>query len=209
MSATTGDLRSVHVIYAGPTGGYVNSFGFAARQPVAGDDLADLASAFRTALVKNTSGGLLYGANSGVSVTTIRVEDVKPGTVATYESVAAAVTGASATEMLPPQAAIVFTFSTLTKGRSYRGRIYLPGATEENAGAGTLTGAAVTLYSTIGVNLLAIFGPSGSNANWQHVVISRYANHVKRATPVGTAVTSITLDPVLQTQRRRVLGVGA
>lgn len=209
MAATTGDLRAVHVIYAGPTGTYVNTFGFAARQPVAGDDLLALANAFRTALIKNTSGGLLYGANNGVSCSTIRVEDVKPGTVATYESTTAAVVGASATEMLPPQVAVIYTLSTLVKGRSYRGRFYLPGPTEEDAGAGTLTGAAVTKYQTIPTNMLAVFGPSGSNADWQMVVISRYLNHVKRGTPVGTAVTAITIDTVLRTQRRRVSGVGA
>lgn len=208
MAANAGDLRSVRVQYSGPGGIYENSFGFAARQAVAGDDLADLASAFRTALIKNTSGGLLYGLASLVSVTTIRVEDVKPGTVATQDSVAGAVAGSNAGDPLPAQCALVFTLATLVKGRSYRGRFYLPGVTEDEVTAGTLNGASVTSFTTIGTQLGAVFGPSGSNANWQLVVISRYLNGVKRATPVGTAVTTIVLDPVIRTQRRRVFGVG-
>jgi hypothetical protein len=208
MSANTGDLYAVHVLYTTPGGVAENTFGFAARQAVAGDAQTDLANAFRTAMIKNTSGGLLFNMTAGFSCTTIRVEDVKPGTLATVESVAAAVTGNDAGQALPPQNAVVMTLYTASKGRSYRGRVYLPGVSENAWDGSAMPGAVLTNYLTIPTQLGAVFGPGGSNANWSLVVISRYLNKVKRGTPVGTAVTSIVVDPIIHTQRRRVLGVG-
>lgn len=208
MAASSGDIYAVRVQYSGPGGISENGLAFAARQAVAGDAQLDLANAFRTALIKNTSGGLLYGMTTNFSCTTIRVEDVKPGTLATFEQSAAAVAGNDAGQALPPQNAVVITLYTAVKGRSYRGRIYLPGVSENAWDGSAMVGAILTNYLTIPTQLLAVFGPSGSNANWQLVVVSRYLNKIKRATPVGTAVTSAVVDPIIHTQRRRVLGVG-
>lgn len=208
MAANAGDLYTVRVLYSTPGGVAENNLSFSAKQAVAGDAQADLASAFRTALIKSTSGGLLFGMTTGFSCTTLRVEDIKPGTLATYENTAAAVVGNDAGQALPPQNAVVMTLYTSQKGRSYRGRVYLPGVSENAWDGSAMPGAILTNYLTIPTNLGNIFGPTGSNANWQLVVISRYLNKIKRGTPVGTAVTSIVIDPIIRSQRRRVLGVG-
>lgn len=208
MAANAGDIYGVRVFYSGPGGVYENGLSFLARQAVAGDAQLDLANAFTTAMIKNTNGGLLYAMANSVSTNHLQVEDIKPGTVATYEHTYSTVSGRLAAEALPAQCAVVMTLATLVKGRSYRGRIYLPGLPETYDTAGALTATAIADITTIETNLLAVFGPAGSNANWQLCVVSRYLNKIKRATPVGTAVASLSFDTIVRTQRRRVLGVG-
>lgn len=203
MAATAGDIREVHVNYLIPSGRAQNNFGFLARQNVAGNDQDDLAQAFKTALIKNTSGGLLYGMANDCSCSALQVDDVTPGTLARYELAFSAVAGSSAQADLPPQCAVLFSMKTALKGRSYRGRFYVPGAVQTDETDGILSGTAVTNYTTILTQLLAVFGPSGSNANWQLAVISRFHLGQKRALPVATAVTAISLDPIIATQRGR------
>lgn len=208
MAANQGDVYQVSVRYLGTGGFSFNGFGFVAAQAVAGDAQLDLGAAFQTAMIKSSSGGLLYGMNSSYGSTRLEVADIVPGVLATYERSYANVPGSDASDSLPPQCAVVFSLGTALKGRSYRGRFYLPGVCEGSTLAGALTAAATTNYLTISAQLLAVFGPSGSNANWRLAVISRYLNGVERVTPVGTPVTSVTLNTTIYTQRRRVAGYG-
>lgn len=208
MSAVIGDIYEVSVLYTGTGSTFQNNFGFVCVTNVAGDAQANLASAFRTAMIKNTSGGLLYYRANDLTVTTITVADVKPGTAATYESTAAGVTGSETGEPLPWQIAVCYSLRTALKGRSYHGRIYLPGVCVDAVDTDTLNASSITAHTTIATQLLAVFGPSGSNGDWRLAVISRFLNHVERVTPVATEVTSISIDPIVRTQRRRVSGVG-
>jgi len=202
-----GDITQIIVRYLSDTGIKVNTFGFICVTNVA-NGLSNLESAFRTAMIKNTSGGLLYAVSSFYSVDSLLVEDVKPGTAASYESSFTAVSGADTGDPLPPQCASVFSLRTGLKGRSYRGRFFLPATSETNQANGAVIGAYTTKLNTISAQLLAVFGPAGTNGDWRLGVISRYLNKVQRTTPVCTQVTSISIDPVLHTQRRRVYGVG-
>lgn len=206
MSATVGDIYQVDVEYVGPGGAQFNTFGFVCVTNVAGDAQTNLAAAFKTAMVKNTSGGLLYGMAGDMSSSTLHVEDVKPGVLATLDYSYAAVAGSSIQANLPPQCAVLISAKTGTKGRSYRGRFYLPGPVQTDETDGLLSGAAVTAYTTIPTQLLSVFGPAGTNGDWRYAVISRYSNKQKRAVPIATQVTSLALDPVIATQRRRRYG---
>lgn len=209
MAASIGDIYEAQVIYNSPWGVLQNNFGFVAIASVAGDAQADLANAFKTALVKNTSGGLLYPVVDDVYCAEVDVEDVKPGTLATYLLTFSAIAGYLSADPLPPQTSAVLSHRTALKGRSYRGRTYLPPASEDFQAGGTWTGTAITAFSTVATQLLAVFGPSGSNTNWRFAVISRYLNGVLRAAPIATQVTSISVDTRVLSQRRRVLGVGS
>jgi len=206
MTASISDIFEVAVKYSGPGGTQYNTFGFSAKANVAGDAMTDLASAFKTAMVKNTSGGLLYGMAGDMSTSSLQVEDVKPGVAATLDYTYASVAGSSVQANMPPQCAILFSVKTTLKGRSFRGRFYLPGGVQTDETDGLLSAGAITNYTTIATQLMAVFGPSGSNANWQFGVISRYHNNIKRAVPVWTDASSIALDPVIATQRRRRYG---
>lgn len=208
MASQVGDLAEVRFRWSGPGGIAENTFGFKCKLADAGG-IANLGSVFATALAKNTSGGLLYNMTSDYSSSELLVEDVKPGTVATVSVTYATVSGTSGVDSLPPQCAVLFSLYTGTKGRSYRGRFYRPGIAEDQTGHGVLSAGMVTSMQTIAAQLMAVFGPSGSDTHWQLVVISRFLNKVKRATPVGTEVDAIALDTYVRTQRRRVLGVGS
>jgi hypothetical protein len=154
-------------------------------------------------MVKNTSGGLLYGMANDCATASMNVDDVVPGTAARLVYAYASVAGSNSNADLPPQCAVLFSAKTALKGRSYRGRFYVPGPVQTDETDGILSGTAITAYSTIATQLLAVFGPSGSNANWAYAIISRYHNKQKRTLPVGTPVISVSLDPVIATQRPR------
>lgn len=203
MAAVIGDIREVRVNYTIPRGRAQNNFGFECVTNVAGADQAALATAFRTAMVKATSGGLLYGMANDCSCDSLWVDDVKPGTAARYIDASAVVAGSSAQADLPPQCAVLYSMKTALKGRSYRGRFYLPGPVQTDETDGAWSAGAITAYTTILTQLLAVFGPSGSNGDWRLAVVSRFANKQKRTVPVSTQVTSISLDPLVATQRPR------
>lgn len=206
--SSPGDIAQVSVVYNTPAGIAQNNFGFVNILADAGG-LASLASKFTTAMVKNTSGGLLYEQVDDNFVTEVDVEDVKPGTAATYVYTFSAVSGRLAGDPVPAQIAAVLSLRTDLKGRSYRGRVYLPGISELDVDMKSFNAGAITAFSTIATQLLAVFGPAGSDTQWRLAVISRWNNKVKRATPVATQVTSIAVDTIPFSQRRRVFGVGS
>lgn len=185
-----------------------NTFGFKCIN-VGGATLASLATAFKTALVHGTAGGFLFQTSSSLSTSSITVKDIKPGTAVSYEYVYTPVAGQVTGDMLPPQCAFVYSLKTALKGRSYRGRFYLPGIPEVLNVGGQCAAASLANMVAVGTQLYTVFGPGGTNTDWQLVVISRWLNHAKRVTPVGTPVESIEFDPTIRTQRRRVLGVGS
>lgn len=205
--ATVGDLAEIVVQYQVGSAIYLNVFGFRAIN-IAGT-FSNLASGFKTALVKNTSGGLLEHMMPTVSCSQLTVNDVVPGTSAPFVSTFTPVVGATGSgEQLPPQSAIVLSWKTALKGRSFRGRTYLPGYGEIDQNAGVLGSSALTAANTIVTQMLAVYGPTGTDANWQFGVISRIAAGVPRITPIFTAVTSGAARSTVFTQRRRTLGVG-
>lgn len=209
MGAVLGDIYAVSVIYNLPGGIAQTNYGFQCIATVAGEAQQALGAAFQTALLKNTSGGLLHGTHNSVSSSRLWVTDVKPGELATYIRTYSAVAGDEASgEALPPQCAAVLSLRTALKGRSYRGRVYLPGMGEVSQSGGTWIAAQQAKYATIAAQLLAVFGPSGTNTDWRLAVISRWLNKVERATPVAVEVNAISADNLVRTQRRRVVGVG-
>lgn len=198
-----GDLARVSLVYRNVVRGdqAVNTFGFKAIS--AGATLTNLSTAFKTALVKNTSGGILYPLSSNAETTSLFVRDVQPGTAAEVENDYPAVLGAIAGDPLPPQVAAVITWRTGLAGRSFRGRTYLPFIDESTSSDGTVSAPQITRMETVITQMLTVFGPSGSDANWQFVIISEEAAGAPRVPKVGSAVTAGLARPILYTQRRR------
>jgi hypothetical protein len=200
----TGDLARVNLLYVDNTRSLTleNVFGFKALGGSA--TLANLASAFKTAVVKNTSGGLLHLMPPAITSDRLTVVDVSPGTAAEAELDYTAVAGGrSSGDQLPQQSAAVITWRTGLAGRSFRGRTYLPGLGEGDQVDGVLNGTYETDAAAFAAQMLAVFGVGGSDTNWQFVVISEVSSGSPRVPPIGTPVTAAVVRPFIQTQRRR------
>jgi len=138
--------------------------------------------------------------------------DVVPGVLGTYDRfVSPPVAGAQGGggDALPPQSALVLTFNTGVKGRSFRGRAFLAGQGEGHQNAGVWSTGIKTAAAFGPDALLERYGPSGTNTNFQWSVISRVHNQVVRPEPIATGITSYVVRPFVQNQRRRTKGVGS
>jgi len=132
--------------------------------------------------------------------------------IAFDETVAAPVTNTAGTRSQPPinnTLALVVTKRTGVAGKTHRGRIYLPGIAADDAdNIGLNTGGMATAITTFN-NLLATFGPSGTDLNLQIGIYSRSIGGFNPFTTAGwQAITGFTVQPVFGNQRRRRIGVG-
>jgi hypothetical protein len=204
----TGDLAEVSLLlnFGTAPDTFVNTFGFRALTGTA--TRAALATAFKTAVVKSASGGLLRSASATYGSTRLTVRDVLPGTGDLVESSYALVTGNNGNTVLPFTCAAVVTWKTGVAGRSFRGRTYLAGYCNDNQSAGVWNNALLTEIAAFVTQMLAVFGPGGSNGDWEFVVISREAGGSLRVPPIGTPITVGLPKSIVRQQRRRELGVG-
>jgi hypothetical protein len=111
--------------------------------------------------------------------------------------------GTNAQPQLPNNATVVMSLATALRGRSYRGRIYHIGLTENDVTANTLGAGTLADLLTAYRDLRLLEG-AGGEAVFQLAVLSYYANNAVRATPVVTPVTEVTCDGVVDSQRRRL-----
>jgi hypothetical protein len=126
---------------------------------------------------------------------------------------AAAVPGTSAGNPLPAATAFVVTLKTGLRGRSFNGRVYLWGYTEDaNDAAGGITSAA----RDISVGFLnGIFGGMAAQQQWDMAVLSRWTTPptappntppTERTPPLLTPVSqAVALDQRWDVQRRRAI----
>ena len=105
---------------------------------------------------------------------------------------------------MPNATTIAVKKNTGRAGRSYRGRVYHVGLTEiqvqDNRITPTATAAINTAYSTLITRYTAI------NCEW--VVASTQNNNVPRVVGVATPIVGVSVDPVIDSQRRRLPGRG-
>ena len=150
--------------------------------------------------------------------------DLLPNVCNTYAAHDVLVTGltsatdpSSSTAVTPPedgqvvstavsnQDALVMTMNTALRGRSYRGRVYIPALPASARVNGTLwTTAVIAVWN-------AAWGTLQSNmltGGWTLSVLSRQNNNVRRTTGVATPVTTILGRQPIGTQRRRIIGRG-
>lgn len=168
---------------------------------------AGLAADFNTNLLTT----FLVGKSSQLTFTGIQVDDVVPGTGARVDfSVTPPKVGNDATsDPLPPKDALVITWNTLTKGRSYRGRTFETGRVEAGQSAGVWLSSTTNLAAAFATALLARYGASGSSADYAFGIISRFSNGSERATPIFTVVHGYAVRPNVYSQRRRTIGYGS
>jgi len=180
-------------------------FGFQAL--TAGATRAGLATDFNTNLLTT----FLVGKSNQLAFSGIQVDDIVPGTGARVEFAVtpAKVGNDSTSDPMPPKDALVITWNTLTKGRSYRGRTFETGRVEAGQSNGVWLASTVTLANAFATAMLARYGPSGASADWRFGIISRFNNGLERAVPVLTGVVGFAVRTTVYSQRRRTIGVGS
>lgn len=109
-------------------------------------------------------------------------------------------------DSLPFQVAFCVTHLTGLTGRYNRGRTYFGPLSEADQAAGFLS---IPVANAFVASLNSIRSLMSAQ-NWEHVVVSRYLNRVRRTEGVATPVVGYRYyDRVLDTQRRRQVGKGS
>lgn len=136
-----------------------------------------------------------YVSNT-VSLNRLTLRDIRTANLPEF-SATIGVAGASAAIPLPLQTSLVVTLRTAYAGRSYRGRIYLPGFTSGAQDTDSTASAACVSAAQAFAN--AIAGPTVNGTEWNLGVASFTLGDI---TPVTAAVVR---DDQWDTQRRRAI----
>lgn len=120
--------------------------------------------------------------------------------------------GANTSAVKPSNAAATVSFRTASRGRSFRGRNYIPGLTQDTLNGDTLQ----TAFMNDAVDAYEQLLPAGTAeivGTW--VIASRFhgvdsdKKPIPRTTGIATPVTSVVIvDNVVDSQRRRLPGRG-
>lgn len=158
-----------------------------------------IGAAIKTAVTSSGIGGFIH---TTVALANVGLRDVRTANTAEFIDTGGAVAGTSTGDILPPQIALCITLRTAQAGRSFRGRVYLPGFGE---GANNTAGVVSSTSSMVG--FVTAVKAALVTSSLDLGVLSRPA---PTATPPRsgfiTVVTSIVArDAVWDTQRRRAV----
>jgi hypothetical protein len=113
--------------------------------------------------------------------------------------------GGLASESMPNSIALCVSHRTANRGRSYRGRTFVPGLPESSVLHNTVIPAAVSSIVGAFEDMRAACDAAGLPL----VVVSRRHNNAPRVEGIATVVTAcVTVDPTVDSQRRRLPGRG-
>ncbi len=110
------------------------------------------------------------------------------------------VTGSGNADGTPSQTALVVSHRTGLRGRSFRGRSYMPGLDESYVVDGLITAAVQAAWLS---NFEDFIDGIEATTGWTHVVSSRQSNGVDRPVGLNTPVTEYIVTQAVRTQRRR------
>lgn len=126
--------------------------------------------------------------------------------IAVTLNVSPPVVGGDAAESLPYNAAYAVSFLTTKRGRSFRGRNYVPGLTIGSVAPGSIVDGA--FRSAIVAAYDGLRGVAGDDG-WSMSVVSRVSDGAPRVTGIATQVSAVTtFDNVVDSMRRRLPGRG-
>lgn len=120
-----------------------------------------------------------------------------------FSDVATPFPGTVVGNVLPSNICALISLRTGTIGRAYRGRVYMPGLTE-----GDVTANSISPTRTLSIyDAFDALGPAliANAPNWHWVVVSRYLGGAPRVSGVTTEITSFAVSAEVKTQRRRLL----
>lgn len=105
--------------------------------------------------------------------------------------------------------AVIMTKRTGVAGKSHRGRIYIGGIALGLVDSFSLNPGGAAVAATVANQLLATYGPAGTDLNIQVGVYSRAIGGFNPFTVAGwQPITRFDVQPILGNQRRRRVGVG-
>lgn len=175
----------------------VNTFGISAGAPIGLGDMPNIAAAVVTWLTTD----LMPLLSQDISAVGVNVLALDSTSAPSYTfTISPPIAGGVATDAVPANVALVTTFRTNKRGRSYRGRWYTAGipSAQLNSPVQFTTQTASDLDDAFdALNAIII------NAGYNIVVISRYENKQARSEGVGTPVSSFRTGTTPDTQRRR------
>lgn len=115
----------------------------------------------------------------------------------------------------PNNVTVAMSFKTARRGRSFRGRNYIPGLAQSYITNSEISGTIQTAFETVWEGLRGIGGDDG----WQQVVVSRFSGFTivdgkKVPTPREVGITepvtsSVIVDRTTDSMRRRLPGRGS
>ena len=115
------------------------------------------------------------------------------------------IAGGQNSPSLPNNVALTVCFRTSNRGRSARGRNYVPGMVEAHVTNNTVDSTIIDGLETAYFELIGV--ASGEGVTW--VVVSRQFNNVPRVTGARFLVReAVVIDPTVDSQRRRLPGRG-
>lgn len=195
-----GDIIRLAINGQGPNGLNVNVLHF--RQIVEGTEL-NVAQACAAAWFDEGLTPFKATFSSRLAVTLVQARGViQTGPLEAFDFPIVAGNGSQgATDLLPGQDSAVMALKSGQAGRSKNGRQYMWPILEANQVDGKITAAQVTAIENYGNAILTIVDPA-SGAEFELVVYSR-----KNISAVP--VTTITVNALIGSQRRRREGVGA
>jgi hypothetical protein len=115
------------------------------------------------------------------------------------------ISGTALGTALPNNVTVVTRLATDARGRSYRGRVYHVGLTTSHVTGNTVNAA-------IRASLVAAWTAAftlGASPSWFLVVASRVTNGAPRVNGIKTDVTGVSVNPTIDSQRRRLPERGA
>jgi len=166
--------------------------------PVTLTDLQNLASALDAWITAQLAAEI----SNSVSIDYIKVTGLTTVTDPTVTIVPTTPAGTLTGLVLAAQTALVVTFLTANRGRSFRGRNYVAGRV--NGDLLTVTTwqpARVAAMGLTYVNQPGIVNPTG----WTHQILSRFNNGVRRTVGVSTPVLQYVAKGQVATQRKRLV----
>lgn len=101
--------------------------------------------------------------------------------------------------------AVVSSFRTANRGRSGRGRVYVPGI--PNSVKASPVSVTTTFANNIGTAFINLSSRL-AGVNLSHVVISRFLNNAPRNPGITQPITAIVMNTDMDSQRRRLAGRG-
>lgn len=115
------------------------------------------------------------------------------------------VNGAITEEVLPNSIAGCVSFRTLSRGRSGRGRNYVPGLTDNNVVGNNI----VSAWRTAIIQAYEVLMEFDDTYDWNWGVLSRQLNGADRAAGLFNQIVSVVMtDLTIDSQRRRLPGRG-
>lgn len=190
----TQDGAAVRLVFAKGVITWTNTLWFS-RTNFVQDDLQELADLVGAGGI----GQFIVYMADGVELMDVIATDMRTqdGSFATAATTTA--NGDASTDMLPPSVALVSTFNTVKRGRSYRGRNYWSGIAEEHWNGEVIS----TVVTAACLTFLEGLQSAAALASWTLGVRSGQLNGVLRSTALIEPVTNITIRSARAGSQRR------